>query len=228
MKKLLKIVGLLLLILTIALGIYIYSKNEPIPEGRQGKEADELAQKMLNALNYKAYENTRFIEWSFRGKHFYKWDREMDTVSIVWNDNRISLDTKNSEKSIVYLKNEQTSAPEILQKGIDYFNNDSFWLLAPYKVFEHGVKRSIVNYENKDALLITYTTGGSTPGDSYLWILDEDGKPVSYKMWVSIIPIGGMEATWNEWITCKSGAVLPSKHQLSIGVLDLGNVKGYN
>ena len=101
-------------------------------------------------------------------------------------------------------------------------------VVAPYKIFEQGIKRSLVNYKNNEALLITYTTGGSTPGDSYLWILDEKGKPVSFKIWVSIIPIGGMEATWNDWITCESGAILPSKHDLSIGTLDMGNVKRFN
>ncbi|WP_440881098.1 hypothetical protein [Tenacibaculum sp. C7A-26P2] len=228
MKKLLKIIGLLLLILAVALGIYTYSKNEPIPEGEEGKKADELAQKMLKALNYDAYKTTRFIEWSFRGKHFYKWDKELDTVSVMWDDKRVSLHTKNPKSSIVFVKNEKTNAPDILQKAIDYFNNDSFWLVAPYKIFEQGIKRNLVNYKNNKALLITYTTGGSTPGDSYLWILDEKGKPVSFKMWVSIIPVGGMEATWNDWITCESGVILPSKHDLSIGSLDMGNVKGFN
>jgi hypothetical protein len=27
--------------------------------------------------------------------------------------------------------------------------------------------------DEKEALMVTYTSGGSTPGDSYVWILDE-------------------------------------------------------
>ena len=81
------------------------------------------------------------------------------------------------------------ATPEIIQTAQHFFNNDSFWLVAPYKVFEQGVERRIVDYDGKKPLLVTYTSGGSTPGDSYLWILDENGFPTSYKMWVSLIPL---------------------------------------
>ncbi len=58
------------------------------------------------------------------------------------------------------------------------------------KVYE---RRLVKTKTNKDALLVTYTSGGTTPGDSYLWHLDASGKPESYQMWVSILPIGGLE-----------------------------------
>ncbi|WP_425658583.1 hypothetical protein [Tenacibaculum ascidiaceicola] len=228
MKKLFKILGGLLLIGAIVLAVFYFKNNESLPTGKQGPEADALATKMLKALNYEAYKTTRFIEWSFRGKHFYKWDKQENIVEVSWDSNKVTLYTKSPEKSIVLVDGKEVENKEILQKAIDYFNNDSFWLVAPYKVFENGIERRIVEYEGKEALLVTYTTGGSTPGDSYLWILDEKGRPTSYKMWVSIIPTGGMEATWNDWITTESGAVLPTKHEMSVGTLDMGKVKAYN
>ncbi|XRE44710.1 hypothetical protein ACIVBQ_002914 [Tenacibaculum discolor] len=228
MKKLFKILGGFLLIGAIVLAVFYFKNNESLPTGKQGPKADALATKMLKALNYEAYKTTRFIEWSFRGKHFYKWDKQENIVEVSWDSNKVNLYTKSPEKSIVLVDGKEVENKEILQKAIDYFNNDSFWLVAPYKVFENGIERRIVEYEGKEALLVTYTTGGSTPGDSYLWILDESGKPTSYKMWVSIIPTGGMEATWNDWITTESGAVLPTKHEMSVGTLNMGNVKAYN
>ncbi|CAM1354964.1 hypothetical protein [Tenacibaculum ascidiaceicola] len=228
MKKLFKILGGLLLVGAIVLAVFYFKNNESLPRGQQGPKADALATKMLKALNYEAYKTTHFIEWSFRGKHFYKWDKQENIVEVSWDSNKVTLYTKSPEKSIVLVDGKEVENKEILQKAIDYFNNDSFWLVAPYKVFENGIERRIVEYEGKEALLVTYTTGGSTPGDSYLWILDEKGRPTSYKMWVSIIPTGGMEATWNDWITTESGAVLPTKHEMSVGTLDMGNVKTYN
>ncbi|CAM1361929.1 conserved hypothetical protein [Tenacibaculum sediminilitoris] len=228
MKKTLKALGALLLIGAVALAVVYFTSNESLPKGKQGPKADDLATKMLKSLNYKAYKNTRFIEWSFRGKHFYKWDKQEDIVEVSWNVNKVTLHTKNPEKSVVLVDGKKVENKEILQNAIDYFNNDSFWLVAPYKVFESGIERRIVMYEGKEALLITYTTGGSTPGDSYLWILEDTGMPISYKMWVSIIPTGGMEATWSDWIRTESGAVLPTKHEMSVGTLDMGNVKAYN
>ena len=83
----------------------------------------------------------------------------------------------------------------LIEKAVKYFNNDSFWLLAPYKIFDKGTKRSLVTLDDgHEGLLVTYTTGGTTPGDSYLWHLDSTGKPVSFQMWVSSLPIDGLEA----------------------------------
>jgi len=228
MKKLFKILGALLLIGAIVLAVFYFKNNESLPTGEQGPKADALATKMLKALNYEAYKNTRFIEWSFRGKHFYKWDKQENIVEVSWDINKVILHTKNPEKSVVLVSEKETKNKEILQKAIDYFNNDSFWLVAPYKVFDNGIERRIVQYGENEALLVTYTSGGSTPGDSYLWILDDKGMPKSYKMWVSIIPTGGMEATWSDWVTTESGAILPTKHEMSIGTLDMGDVKAYN
>lgn len=228
MKKILKISLILIALVVVAGAIFYFSANEDLPEGKSGNKADLLANKMLTALNYSAYRNTRFLEWSFRGKHFYKWDKQQNIATISWDNNKVIYHTKEKEKSKVFVDNKETTNPEILQKAIDFFNNDSFWLVAPYKVFEPGIERKVVKHNNKDALMVTYTTGGSTPGDSYLWILDNSGKPTSYKMWVSIIPTGGMEASWNDWKTTKSGAILPTKHQLPVGTLDMGDVKGYN
>ena len=48
----------------------------------------------------------------------------------------------------------------------------------------------------KDALLVKYTSGGTTPGDAYLWLLDEDFIPKSYKMFVPSMKMEGTPATW--------------------------------
>ena len=118
-------------------------------------------------------------------------------------------------------------AKALIEKAITYFNNDSFWLVAPYKVFDAGVERRLVKTQNnKDALLVTYTTGGSTPGDSYLWLLDDNGKPTAFKMWTSILPIQGLEASWSDWTITESGAQLPSFHKLLILGLEIDDVKG--
>lgn len=223
MKKFLKALGSLLGILIVAAVIYYFAKNESLPEGIKGKEADTLAVEMLSAMNNDAFKNTEVLEWSFRGKHHYKWRKQEAKVEVSWDQEKVVLDLNDNAKS-------QGKNDETIQKALDYFNNDSFWLVAPYKVFDEGTERSIVKQDGKDALLVTYTSGGSTPGDSYLWTLDSNYLPTSYKMWVKIIPIGGVSATWNTLNTMNSGIKLPSKHTLSIfgAELDMGEVKAYN
>ena len=76
--------------------------------------------------------------------------------------------------------------------------------------------------------MVSYDSGGVTPGDSYLWILDDTGLPTAYKMWVKIIPIGGINASWDNWMITESGAYLPTSHKLGPLELSMGTVKGYN
>lgn len=230
MKKIFKILAITLAILVLGIAIFYVAVNESLPKGVEGKEADALANKMLKALNYEAYQEAEVFEWSFRNQHFYKWNKKEHTVEVSWGDNLVKLNTKENQDSKVIRSSNESNHEQLIKTATDYFNNDSFWLVAPFKVYDNGVKRSIVKYNNNDALLVTYTSGGSTPGDSYLWILDENGLPTSFKMWVSIIPIGGLEASWNDWITTDNGIQLPTKHNIGIinRFLDLGAVKSSN
>jgi hypothetical protein len=234
LKKTLKIIAGLIVFITLPSVLffgYLYVKyDEDIPRGKQGVEAEKLAVKMLDALDFTAYKKTNYIEWTFRNKHHYKWQKDKKICTVYWKDYKVVLHLNNPENSKVYVQNFSVKGEiekELLEKAIDYFNNDSFWLVAPYKLFDPGVERRLVTLENgDDALLVTYTTGGSTPGDSYLWILYDNGKPKSFKMWTSILPLKGVEASWSDWITTKSGAQLPSFHHLLFFGLEMGEVKG--
>ena len=229
MKKFFKISGSILFVLIAAGAIFYFAKNESLPQGKQGKEADALATKMLNALNYQAYKNTETISWNFRNEHFYTWNKQENIVAVSWDNNKVILHTQNPKKTTVFINDKKVENSDILKKATAFYNNDSFWLVAPYKIFDTGTERRIVTHKGRAALLVTYTSGGSTPGDSYLWILNEQYFPTSFKMWTKIIPMGGVSATWEDWKVTESGALLSTSHQFSIGnKFYLENVKAYN
>ena len=233
-KRILKIIGGAIIFFTLPSLLFfafLYFKyNEDLPTGTQGPEADLLATQMLDALNEAAYLNTDYLEWTFKGRHHYKWYKTEQSCEVSWDDITVILDFENRENSKVFAGKQEYNGVEksaYIDKAEAYFNNDSFWLVAPYKVFDPGTERRLVTTDdNKKALLVTYTSGGTTPGDSYLWHFDDTGKPKSYQMWVDILPIEGLEATWDNWITTESGALLPTSHKLLVLDLDMGEVKG--
>jgi hypothetical protein len=234
LKRIFKIIGKLIVFLalpSLLLFAFLYIKyDEALPVGVKGEQAELLASKMLNAIDYQAYQNTNYIEWTFKNRHHYKWEKSKHQCMVYWEDYKVHLNLDDTSKSKVYAYNFEVvskQAKELIKKAITYFNNDSFWLVAPYKVFDKGTERSLVTLENGEhALLVTYTSGGTTPGDSYLWHLDANGKPTSFQMWVSILPIDGLEATWNDWTTTESGAQLPTFHKFLVFGLELRDVKG--
>ncbi|NNK28550.1 MAG: hypothetical protein HKP06_09945 [Flavobacteriaceae bacterium] len=233
-KKTFKIIGGLIVFITLPsllfFGFLYLKYDEDLPKGISGEKADLLANKMLDALNHEAYEATNYIEWTFKGRHHFKWEKDENICDVQWAEYKVRVHLDDTIKSRAYVHNFEVKGlqrKELLKKAIDYFNNDSFWLVAPYKVYDPGVERSLITQEDgSEALLVTYTSGGNTPGDSYLWLLDETGKPYGFKMWTSIIPIQGFPASWSDWKTTESGAQLPTHHKLLFLGLDMGEVKG--
>ena len=228
MKKALRIASIIFLGLILVIFSFYLIKNEKLPEGTAGPEADELAMKMMESLNNEAWQTTQEVSWTFKGKHTYTWDKMEHVVSVKWDDHEVIL--RPEDKSGIVQNGEEYSANEIkelINTSWDYFNNDSFWLCAPFKAFDPGTERSIVKLKDgRQGLKVTYTSGGSTPGDSYVWILDESNRPTSVKMWVSILPLGGMEFTWENYKSLESGAMIAQDH-IAFGSLniDLTNVQ---
>ncbi|AZQ44033.1 hypothetical protein [Nonlabens ponticola] len=215
MKKLFsflwKAIAAVLAVLVLGFLVLKLIYNDDVPQGESGKQADELALKMLDALNSHDFEKADYLEWTFRGVNHYQWYMQENQVTVSWDDKTVKLNTKNPGQSIA-TRNSTNLTGEQLQEAIDYalkkFNNDSFWMVAPYKVMDPGTKRELVVEDGVEKLLIKYTSGGSTPGDAYLWELDENYRPTSFKMWVSIIPLDGIEARWNDWYQTENGYYL--------------------
>ena len=91
MKKLFKFLGVILLLLIGAFTIYYFTNNESLPQGKKGKEADELAQKMLIAIDHENFKNTEILEWTFTGNHSYKWYKQENIVEVSWDKNKVIL-----------------------------------------------------------------------------------------------------------------------------------------
>ena len=232
-KKIFKIILGVIIFFTLPsllfFGFVYFKYAEDLPQINPTEKADILANKMLKTLDYEAYKNTDYIEFTFKQRHKYQWNKLENTCNVFWSHFKVELDLNDKSNSKVFVQDQAYNGVEkekYVQKAIDYFNNDTFWLVAPYKVFDAGTKRSIAkNEDGEEGLLVTYTKGGSTPGDSYLWHLDENYKPKSFQMWVDILPIGGLEATWSDWKTTETNAQLPTFHKFMFLGLELDDIK---
>jgi hypothetical protein len=228
--KILKGLGIVILciaVLLTAIGVII---SEDLPPGTEGVKADEFAKNILKELNYDAYMNTKVISWTFAGMHSYEWHKDKNYVLVKSGNNVVRLNLRDYDTSQIIFPEaiDDDMRQQLIQKAIKNFNNDSFWLIAPYKLMDDEVERRIVTREGEESLLVTYTSGGSTPGDSYLWIVDKEYRPKAFKMWVSVIPIGGVTSQWKDWKETQSNMIL-SKEKTIFGLpISITNLKTSN
>jgi len=226
----------ILLISAVTIGIFIclgivgcFILSEPMPNVTPSKAADALAEKMLEAVNKPAWDSTGVIAWTFAGRHHYVWDKTRHYTEVKWDDYTVYVAIDAQEgmafKNGVPVE-KQAKNDKLVHKAWTYWCNDSFWLNAVVKCFDPGTTRSIVPQEDgSEALMVTYASGGVTPGDSYLWLLDETGMPKAWKMWVSIIPVGGVAFTWEKWTTLATGAKIATTHKSPVFNIDITNLK---
>ncbi|MCB0635179.1 MAG: hypothetical protein KDC54_01100 [Lewinella sp.] len=217
MKKFIRwaviVLGSLLALLLIAGALL----HQPRPESGPSPAADALARHMQHAIGVEAWRGVRWVNWTFRTGTRYLWDKENDLVEVQWGDHRVVLHTP-TRSGIAYsdgreVTDEATKAA-LLDKAWEQFANDSFWLIAPFKAFDPGTQRSVVTLgDGSKGLLVEYLRGGVTPGDAYLWLLDEDDRPRAWQMWVSILPIGGLTFSWENWQTFGAGVQIAQDHR---------------
>jgi hypothetical protein len=155
-------------------------------------KAAALADEVLRALGgAEAWNNTRFLRFDFAverdGKTAFSrahtWDkhtgryrlegksREGDPFVVVMN-----LNTKEGSAWVKGVKAEGEEAKKQLDGAYAAWVNDTYWLLAPYKMKDPGVILASGGEETKDGttwdkVVLTFDNVGLTPKDKYwLWV----------------------------------------------------------
>jgi len=218
----------LLLILAGIGALLFYKYDEPLPSGKGGIEADLLARKIMMSVYHDNWERTGAVRWNFDDQRFHIWDRNRNYAKVSWDDYEVLINLTN-QRGIAMESGKRlgfSDTKEKLQRAWEYWVNDSFWLNPVSKMFDNGTTRKIVPYIGAEGLLITFRSGGVSPGDSYLWLVDPDGLPKAWKMWTSNIPVGGVEASWENWVTLSTGVRIATQHETPLYTLHLKNVEG--
>ena len=222
LRRLLTILVVSIAVIALALFALVTLYSETKPTGKAGPEADALARRMVDWTNPAGWANTGAVRWDFAGRFKHLWDRQRGYSKVVWGPYEVIFDLA-TQKGVARSDGvvvEPKRAAQLIETAYGRWINDSFWLNPFSSFFDTNVRREIVDLEDGGrGLLITYGAGGLTPGDSYLWTADESGRPRAWKMWVSIIPIGGLEVSWDDWLTLPTGAKISTVHHGPIDLL---------
>jgi hypothetical protein len=220
--------GLLVIVGLLVVGYFILDK--PVPQGVEGQAAEALADKLLGAVNAQAWDSLGYLSWeSVRSDREYLWDKSHNRVEVKWKQHRC-LVRPDAGDGVAFTDGKAVSGPEaqdLIKDAIHWFWNDSFWMTGYFKVRDPGTTRKVVALpEGGEGLLVQYSSGGTTPGDAYLWKLDAQGRPTGWQMWTHVLPIGGLSFTWEGWQTLKGGAQISTVHSGSILTINQEGLKG--
>ncbi len=219
--------ALAVVLLQLVLFGYLHFRN-PLPAPVAG-DADALARRMVAAVDGPAWARTQAVRWTFFDGAQHLWDRARNLDRYTRGDVVVLLDL--STRRGVATRAGVTLAGAARDAALDVawkrWCNDAFWLNPLEKLFDEGVARSIARDDTgRDALLLSYRSGGVTPGDRYLWILDEGGRPRAWRMWVSVIPVPGLEASWGGWQRLATGAWVATEHRMGPVTQRIRDVRG--
>lgn len=229
MRRVLRGLGWLLAVLAALLVVLFLVLRHPQPErGVTGPTADALAHEVEKSVNADGWARTGAVRWTYStGALHHLWDRQRNLDRVSWGDHLVLVDIA-KRTGRAYTNGKEVDGDEktkLVDKGYRRFLNDSFWLNPLSKLFDDGVTRSIVQLDGKPALYVQYASGGVTPGDAYLWILGDDHRPVAWRLFVHILKVRGLQASWEGWTTLPTGALLCTAHKMlgltTVGITDL-------
>jgi hypothetical protein len=223
-----RLVGTLVLLAAILVGVAWLTFRNPLPETRPGPAADQLARQIEKSIDVAAWQKTGAVKWTFQGMHHLLWDRKRNFARVTWKGGHEVLVDLGQRRGVARVGGsvvEGEAGQKLVDKAWAIWANDSFWLNPLAKLFDDGVERSEGTLpDGKRVLLVRYGSGGVTPGDRYLWILAPDNRPEAMRMWVKIIPIGGVEMGWQGWTGLDTGAAVATRHPTRPLGIPLGKI----
>lgn len=161
-------------------------------EENSDPKAVEIADQVIEAMGGKdGWDDTRHIAWEYFDARQHYWDKKTGDVRIesLKDDLKILMNI-NSMEGQVYkngkvLENEDSIA-HYLEQGKNFWINDSYWLLMPFKLKDPGVTLKYIGEETidgikADVIQLTFEEVGSTPENKYLVYVDQQDNLV--KQW---------------------------------------------
>lgn len=155
-------------------------------------KAREIADRVMEALGgEEAWEATRYLSFGFAGARTHWWDRYTGRHRIEGRNREgqsylVLHDVHDrGEEGRAWLDGEPAqgeAAAQLVKNAYAAWVNDTYWLLAPYKLRDPGVTlsydgRETVDGVSYDKLHLSFEGVGLTPGDQYwMYVHPETGR----------------------------------------------------
>ena len=164
--------------------------NEPLYPAMEGfnKEASDsaaisIADSVVKAMGgWESWEKTHYISWNFFDVRELVWDKWTGDVRInsLKNDFKAILNVHDLQGRVM-INGEEVTNPDSLQQYLNqaknFWINDSYWLVMPFKLKDSGVtlkylgKETIDNAGPSYVLQLTFDNVGVTPDNKYkVWV----------------------------------------------------------
>ncbi|MBK0403289.1 hypothetical protein I5M27_09850 [Adhaeribacter sp. BT258] len=173
----------------------VYPAQPGFNEEGSDKKALEIADKMMEALGgYDAWQNTRYIAWTFFGQYNI-WDKK-ESLFRHEKGNVVSVLAMSKGGGRVFDKGvEETDTVQLYNKlstAYTHFVSNTYFLFMPYKMKDQGVTLKYrfeakgPNGKPADVLRLTFDRVGISPDNMHdVWIDKETHLPVLWAFYGS-------------------------------------------
>jgi len=188
------------------------------------ERADQVARELVHALGGQAaWEKARQLRFDFvaeregkRSAEFrHLWDRYTGDYRLLGTDKSgapyavyFNVNTREGTTLVNGRPVEGEEKKKLLETAYGRFINDTYWLLAPWKVFDPGVVREYAGEKPGpdgvlcDVIRLSFDGVGLTPKDVYwLWVTREGRRMVQWEYVLGGAQEDPTVALWKDWRT---------------------------
>jgi len=188
------------------------------------EKADRVARELVTALGGEtAWQKARQLRFDFVVERegtrvaevHHLWDRYTGDYRLLGTDKSgapyavyFNVNTRDGSAFVNGRAVEGEEKKKLLETAYGRFINDTYWLLAPWKVFDPGVHR---DYDGEktgpdgalcDVIRLTFDNVGLTPKDVYwLWVTRDGRRMVQWQYVLGGAQEEPTTALWKEWKT---------------------------
>jgi len=153
-------------------------------------QAIEIADQVMKKLGGRqAWDDTRFVTWSFFGRRRHVWDKYTGDIRVEGVDREteepyLILMNIHSHKGRAWTDGDEVTDPAALEKMLDrgeaVWINDGYWIFMPYKLKDSGVtlkyvgELEMLDGRLANTLQLTFEEVGRTPENKYFVYVAQD------------------------------------------------------